>query len=171
MPGVGRFGFGIVGGVGVESQIFQNRVIEGMLVGVPTTPSSQVTGAGAYDFNADIATGLLAVDGTVKEYAVQADYDVGSGAAAILIVGQSVVYSIIAYKSKGDGVVYMKSVQGVVATTGLQVAPTDAAIEANLADGTFWYRLANVTVNRTGDTTVTQSQDNTVRPTLIITRA
>ena len=171
MPGTGRFGFGIVGGVGVESQIFQNRVIEGMLVGVPTTASTQVTGTGAYDYNVNIATGLLAVDGTVKEYAAQVDYDVGSGAVANLIVGQSMVYSIIAYKSRGDGAVYMKSVPGAAATTGAQVAPTDAVIEAGLATGTFWWRLADVTINRTGDTTVTQSQNNTVRPTLIIVRA
>jgi hypothetical protein len=169
MPNVntGNLGFGKVGGVGVEYEVFGNRVITGMLVGVPTTASTQVTGAGASDFNVNIAAGILAAGNIVKEFAAQADYDLASAAAAIIANGQSIVVSIIAYTSVADGVVRLRTIRGTVATTGSQVAPTDAVIAASLGTGTFWWKLADCTVNRTGDTTVTQSYNNAVRPSLI----
>ncbi len=169
MPGVntGNLGFGKAGGVGVEYEIFGNRVIVGMLVGTPTTASTQVTGAGASDFNVNIAAGILAVNGVVKEYAAQADYDLASAAANIITNGQSIVVAIVAFVSTADGVVRLRAIRGAAATTGSQVAPTDAAISAKFGDGTFWFRLADCTVNRTGDTTLTQSYNNAVRPTLI----
>lgn len=167
---IGRFGFGVVGGEGHEFQLFGNRIVQGMLVGAPTNASTQVTGTGAYDYNVNIAAGLLVCNDVVKEYAAQADYDVDHGAAANLVVGQSIVYSIVAYRSKGDGEVRLLSIPGVVATTGSQVAPPTATIEAKLADDTFYFKVADVTFNRTGDEAVTYSVNNAVRPTMVPTK-
>lgn len=156
----------VVGGVGVEFAIFANYIIEGMLLSAPTTSSTQTTGNGASDYNVDIAPGLLAVGSTVKEYAAQADFSLGTDSPE-MVAGQSRVYDIVAYRSVGDGNVYLKVFKGAAATTGQQQPPTDASIEASLAAGTYWMRVGRVTVNRTGDTTVTQTQDNTVRNTLV----
>lgn len=154
-----------VNGVTGIYQRLSDRVMQGCLVGAPTTASSQVTGTGASDFNADITAGLVLVDGTKKEFAVQADFDVASAAAALMTAGQSIVYSIIALKNPVAGTISMVSLPGAAATTGSQVALTDAEITALYAVGTQWIRIANVTVNRTADTIITQSADNTVRPT------
>ena len=108
----------------------------------------------------------MAVDGQVKEYAAQADYDVahaGTG-SALLTSLYSRVYTIVAYVNPADGLPALRVIVGVAALTPAQVAPTDAAIDAEFADAVPWYRIAEVTINRTGDTTVTQSQVNSVRP-------
>lgn len=156
-----------VGGRGIEFEHFANRVITGMLVGAPTSASTQATGAsGASDYNVDITPGILAVDGVALEFAVQADFAIGNDSAE-MIVGQSKIYTIIAVKSLMQAAPRLQVVKGAAATTGAQVAPTDDEIDAMFADNTKWFRLAEVTVNRTADTTVTQSQNNAKRPLLI----
>lgn len=152
------------GGFALESETRANLVHHGMLVGAPTNASTQVTGTGASDYNVNIAAGILAVDGTIKEYAAQADYDLASSATGLLASGESFIVSIVAYKNILTGVVGLRNFAGAAATTGAQVAPTDAEITAGFGANTVWYRLADCTVNRTGATTVTQSYNNTVRP-------
>jgi hypothetical protein len=60
-------------------------------------------------------------------------------------------------------------VKGTPDTTGTQVAPTDAEIQTAVGAGNDWVKIAECTLNRTGDTTVTESQDNTGRPVLGVT--
>lgn len=167
--GSGYFGFNVVGGQGTEFQMFQNRVVEGMLVGAPTNASTQATGTGASDYNCNIAAGILVCNGKKTEFAAQADYDIGTATTgnAILANGQSMVVSLVVHCSVITGLVTLQAIRGTIATTGSQVAPTKATIEAKLAPNTFWFKLADVTVNRTGDTTVTQSYNNLVRPCLV----
>jgi hypothetical protein len=149
---------------GPEAEHFRNRIATGMLVGAPTSASTQVTGTGASDFNANISAGILAVDGVVREYAAQADYAIATSAAQQMAAGQSRVYTVVAYINPADGLPALRVVAGAAATTGDQVAPTDAVIGAEFADNVPWYRVAEVTVNRTADTTITQSANNAVRP-------
>lgn len=164
--GSGRMGFGVVGGHGIEFGLEKNKVLQGVMVNAPTTPSAQLTGAGNGSYRVDITQGIVIVDGTALEVAVAAD-QLLEAAGNIMASGQSKVYSIVYFKSTSDGVVRQRTFGGTPATTGSQVAPTDAEIEANFGAGTVWFAFAQVTMNRTGDTTVTQSQVNTVRPTLV----
>ena len=156
----------LIGGQGVEFQHFANRIIEGMLMLAPSSASTQATGAGTLAVRVNINAGLQAVGSTVKELAAQADL-VLFNAATVLTTGQSVVFDIVAYRSKGDGLVYQRTFRGTAATTGSEVAPSDASIEAALEADTAWMRISRTTVNRTGDTTVTQTYNNTVRNTLV----
>lgn len=156
----------LTGGRGVEFQHFANRIVQGMMVLTPTNASTQATGTGALDLNVDIELGILAVGSTVREYDAQADYALLNESGA-LVDGESLIMAIVAYKSRGDNTIYLLNVKGAAAITGSQVAPTDAEIEVSFAADTYWMKIAEVTVNRTGDTSVTQSQDNTVRNTLV----
>lgn len=149
---------------------FKTRIVYGMVPATPTNASTQATGTGASDFNVDFKAvstgspaGLILVDGKALQVAAQADFDVAASAAQQMASGQSRIYTIIAFLNKYDQAVTLKSCAGAAATTGSQIALTDAEIDALLAPETVWMRICNVTVNRTGDTTVTQSYDTTVR--------
>jgi hypothetical protein len=168
--GSGNFGFNVVGGQVSDHQLFQNRIVDGMFVGTPTTASAQATGTGAFSYRVNVEKGIAIVNGKIKEYAAQADLVLQSGTTgnAILAVGQSINYSIVLFYNLGDNTIVQRIFKGAVATTGAQLFPTKAEIEAGFAPGTVWFRLANVTVNRTGDVdTMTFVYDNTVRPLLI----
>jgi hypothetical protein len=159
----------LIGGRGVEFQHFANRVITGMLVGAPTTASEQATGAtGNLTVSVNIAAGLLSVGSIVKEYAAAADYTIFATAASPIPNLSEVYFDIIAYKSVGNNTIYLKVVQGIVAVTTVgAVVPTDAVIEAYFETGTPWMKVGRTLVKRTGDTTLVQSYDNTVRNTLV----
>lgn len=153
-----------------HQHFFKTRIVYGMVPATPTNASTQATGTGASDYNVDfkaVATGspagLILVDGKAKQFAAQADFDVASSAAQQMASGQSRIYTIIAFLNHHDREIYLKSCPGAAATTGSQVALTDAEIDALLAPGTVWMRICDVTVNRTADTTVTQTYDTTVR--------
>ena len=160
---VGKLGFGVVGGLAAESELFGNLVANGLLVGAPTTASAQLTGAGNGSYRVDIAPGLIHVDKGVFEEAGAADVLL-EAAGNIMADGYSKVYTIFYWRHPGTGVIARKIVGGTAALTGAQVAPTVAEIEAGIPIGATWVAVANVTMNRTGATTVTQAQDNKIRP-------
>jgi hypothetical protein len=163
----GALGFGVVGVINPEWNLNRNRVVHGLLVAAATTTAStQATGDGASDINVDIGAGILMVDGLAKELVYQ-DSAALANATPLFDDGQSVVVSIVAVRSVGDGVVRLRNINGVVATTGAQVALPDVDIAAKFGAGTYWFKVADVTVNRTGDQTVTSTYDNTVRPLLV----
>lgn len=142
-----------------------NRVIEGGLVGDPTTGSSQLTGTGNTDWNANIAEAVVCVGGVVEHLAAAADFDVHSGSFLTgLADGSSCIAAIVA--KNVSGTVTIDKVVGTPAVTGSQVAPTDAEITAAIGASNPWVKIAEITLNRTGDTTVTESQDNGFRPVL-----
>ena len=140
--------------------------IDGGLAGTPTTASTQATGATgalAWRINVDKMVGTL--DGVAFELAAQADFVVYSGAGPITAApAQSIVYALVLLQA-ANGTFSTVVVAGTAAATGSQVAPTDAVIAADVtvAAGLRWVRLADLTINRTADTTVTQSQNNKVR--------
>lgn len=131
----------------------------GGLVSTPTTPSSQLTGTGNTTWNVNIAATLAANSQAGIELAASADFAVHSG-SQLVTSGQSCIAAIVVDYNGGSPT--FAAVKGAAATTGQQAAPTDAAITAALGDE-YWIKLAHCTINRTGDTTVTQSQDNSVR--------
>jgi len=127
--------------------------------------ATHVTSTGACAWRVNTAEGAVVVDGVYGSIAVAADYAVHATTAINgLAVGTSVVAAIVAKNVAGT--ISVDAVIGTPATTGSQVPPTDAVIQAELGADVSWVRLTDATLNRTADTTLTQSQDNTVRPIL-----
>lgn len=164
--GPGLYGFGVAGGEAVEAYLFKNQV-QGMLLAAPSTGSTQATGTGASDFNVNIAAGIVVVDGTPKEFAAQADFSLFSGTPADMADGESRVYSIIAVKSPVTGEISLQVWKGAAAASGSEKPVDRQTIIDSFDPNTFWFEVGRVTVNRTGDLTVTQSQDSTKRPLFV----
>lgn len=125
---------------------------------------SQGSGAGtALNFDVDVTAGHARVNGVdVLNTSTATDVDSGAGISFGATSGKSVVYGVVFNNGAGNATPGWKAVPGAVADTGSQVPPTDAQIEAAVGHAN-WKRLADVTVNRTGDTTVTSSIDNAVK--------
>lgn len=137
----------------------------GGLVIPPTTPSVQDAAGGDNHthWRVDVQAYIAEVGGVAFAQAAQADLLLCDGvlAAGALHVGDSVVCSI--YLRNRAGTVTQQILMGTPAVTGLEVAPTDAQITAACAAGDIWMRIADCTINRTGDAVVTQSENNLVR--------
>lgn len=134
--------------------------VEGLACLPPTNASTQATGAtGALDWNVDITQGFVVVNGVEVAFDVQADFDVFSDPSPI-IDGESIIGALVA--SEAAGTTSLEVVNGAAATTGSQVAPTDAEITTGVGHAR-WVKITELTLNRTGDTTVTQSQANAAR--------
>jgi len=145
-----------------------NRVVAGGLAKDPTTPSSQATGTGNTAWLINLDAVVVVVDGVMKEFAAQTDVVIHSGSYLTgFASGKSCKAAVVA---KLDGsTVTIETVKGTAATTGSEVGPTDAVIQAAMGAGKSWVKLAEDTLNRTGDLTVTQAHDNTARPVLGVT--
>lgn len=143
-------------------EFVRNQVNGGAVVGDPTTPSTQATGAtGATVVNVNIS----AIDATVNgiRYAAAAAADTAlhdttvytSDISGTLTNGKSAVITVCLAED-GAGTVSLETVKGSTATTGAQVAPTQAQITTKITHAR-WIKLYEVTINRTGDTAITQS--------------
>jgi hypothetical protein len=138
------------------------RVIYGMAYGTPLAASTQATGAVKPVWRVGgHSEGSFIVGGTIKSYVSStSDVTIPTGDVAVLAEGQSMVVAAV---GTTGGRHY---VPGTPATTGSELPPTAAQIVAWLVANskpTTYVRLSKFTINRTGDTTVTQSQDNTAR--------
>lgn len=142
-----------------------NRIHAGGIVKDPTTPSAQLTGTGHTTWSIDVEALIAACGAVLKELAVQADAVIHSGSYLTGFANGSSCIAAVVLKNV-SGTVTQAVVKGTPATTGSQVPPTDAEIQAAVGAGNDWVKFAEVTLNRTGDTTVTESQDNTLRPVL-----
>jgi hypothetical protein len=138
-----------------------NGVYEGLIASDPTTPSSQAAGVGNTAWRVNISAGSCVVNSVDKTHTAQGDFAVHGG-SLLLADGQS-VYAWLVEKNVA-GTVSTDVVKGAAATTGQQVAPTDAAVTTALGVST-WIKLARLTLNRTGDAAVTQAQNMTFRQT------
>lgn len=161
-----NFGFGKSAGPQALSNIFNNHIAVGMMIGAPTTASAQLTGTGATAIRVNIDKGVYVLDGDIIEAAAQADV-VLVNASSFMASGQSVIVDVIVYKSLGDLTYNQIAVAGAVATDGQEVPPTLATIQAKFAPGTVWYRIGRTKVNRSADTTLVQTYNNKVRPLLL----
>jgi len=140
-----------------------NRVYKNGMAGAPTTASTQLTGAGVTEWRVDIEALLVAVGGVLAEIAAAADFVIHD-TTNLFADGESVIAALVA--KNVSGTITVVAVKGAAAVTGSQVAPTDGEIQTAVGAGNDWIKIAECTINRTGDTSVTQSQDNTFRPAL-----
>jgi hypothetical protein len=148
----------------------KNRVVDGLIFSAPTSASTQASGAVPAVWRVDKSTGLVLVDGLVNQDpgAISLNIDGEYGVALpALGVGQSIVATYL-FVIFGNAEVWgSQIVLGTPATTASVLPPTNAEINAALialgANDPHYIRIAKLTLNRTGDTTVTQSQDNTWR--------
>jgi len=145
----------------------RNRV-EGCSVHDPTPASAQLTGTGNTTWSYDIGSGVVIVDGVALSVAAAVDQAIHSGSFLTGFTNGSSCMAALVAKNV-SGTVSLAVVKGTPATTGSQVAPTDAEIQAGVGAGNAWVKLAEFTLNRTADTTVTESQDINKRPILGVT--
>jgi len=149
---------------------WNQKHIEGCMLDDPTTPSTQAAGIGNTAWRVNMGAGIKVVDGTPVSQALTADIVVHSGSLlAGFVLGNSAIASIVAYGATGT----ILSVIGTPALIGAAAAPTKAAIQtavdvaAAVAD-TAWTAIGETRLDRTLDTTVVQTLDNTKRPLLSI---
>jgi hypothetical protein len=136
----------------------QQNHIEGIHAATPTTGSSQLTGTGNTDWNVNLSAGVAVVGGVAKTFDVQADYDVHSGSYYTGFAnGNAAIATIVA--KNDSGTVALAVVKGTAAVSG-----TDAEIQASVGAGVSWVKVCELTLERDGDTSVAESQDNTKRP-------
>lgn len=143
----------------------KNKVISGGICSDPTTPSSQLTGTGNTTWNVDHTAVEAVLNSLLGVAAAGTDVAIHSGSFLTGFTNGTSCVATVVLKNDA-GTISVDTVKGTPATTGSQVAPTDAEIQTALGADVAWIRLADCTLNRTGDTTVTESQDNTVRPLL-----
>lgn len=130
----------------------------GGLVGTPTTASTQASGAAETQWRVDVPRCVAVTSVGTIDVAAEADHVVHD-TTELVTNGQSCVAAVVADFNLGTPI--FSSIKGTAATTGQQTAPSDSAIDTALGHSN-WARLADCTINRTGDTTVTQSEDCSV---------
>jgi hypothetical protein len=133
-----------------------NVVFEGLTAEPPTTPSSQLTGAGNTTWNIDVSLGAAIVNSIEETFAVQADYAVHSG-SKLLDNGQA-IYTWLLLAESG-GTVAFTTVDGTAATSGSEVAPTDTEITTGVGHAN-WIKIALLHLHRDGDTSLAQTESN-----------
>lgn len=106
------------------------------------------------------APGEVVIDHRVAQLASAESITVNSGNT--LADGSSISATLVAYWDESAGKIKRKMVEGTAATTGSQVAPTDAAIETSCGTDAF-VKLGTVTFGRSSST-ISVTLDHTVRP-------
>lgn len=156
-----------------------NRVADGVIAKAPTTASTQATGStGATAARIDLTSGMVVVNGQSKEFALEADRvlhdttvytgaDAGAGTTTLTGTKKAIITVVAASDSAtyGSGAITLINCKGATHDTA-PVECTDAEIQTKVGAGLPWVKVCKVQINRTGDTTITQSQDSTVRPLL-----
>lgn len=148
----------------------KNKVVVGGIGSDPTTPSAQLTGTGNTTWSVDHTAVEGIVDGVLGAGAAATDFAIHSGSFLTGFTNGSSCVAAVVLKNDG-GTISVDKVLATPATTGAEKAPTDAEIQTALGAGVEWIRLFECTLNRTADTTVTESQTNQVRPILGVTVA
>lgn len=142
-----------------------NRVHEGGRSGAPTSASTQLTGAGGVtEWRINIAALVVAVAGILADIAASADEVIHDTTNLLNAVGQTCWAAVVAKNVAGT--ITVVTVKGTAAATASAVPPTDAVIQAAVGAGNSWVKLAECEITRSGDTAVTQTEDNTIRPVL-----
>jgi len=145
-----------------------NKILAGGLLKDPTTGSSQLTGTGNTTWNVDIEALAAIVNGVAFESAAQADVAIHSGSFLTGLADGNSCKAAIVLKNVA-GTVSQVIVKGTPALTGSEVAPTDTEIQTAVGAGNEWIKIGECTLDRTGDTTVDEAQDNGKRPILGVT--
>jgi hypothetical protein len=132
-------------------------VYSGGLVSDPTTPSSQLTGAGNTTWNVNVSAADAQVNSVDDSVAASADESIHSGSNLLSAVGKA-IYAYVVLAESG-GAIAIDSVKGTEDDLGSEVAPTDAEITTGVGHAN-WIKLALIHLSRTADTTVVQTQTN-----------
>jgi hypothetical protein len=144
-------------------RLHDDNHVEGGWLSAPGTPSAQASGVGDTTWNVNVDAGRVVVDG-VELTIGQADLSIhASSLLAGLVDGASAIARIVAKNAAGT--VSLVAVKGTPATTGSEVAPTDADVNTAVSN-VPWVEIGQTTLNRTGDATVTQTYDRVSRPRL-----
>jgi len=142
-----------------------NHAEGGLVTDGGTTQPTGVSAAPNFDVDVSALVGVC--DGVACELVAQtdADSDAGDGVDFGATSGFSCIFAVVLETGTDNDTPAIKGIAGAVAADGSEVAPTDAEIDTDLSHA-HWVRLANVTLQRTGDTAVTVTIDNTVRPSV-----
>ena len=143
------------------ASFLRNSVQAGLLAGAPTAASTHADG-GAYDFNVDIEPGLVKVNNVLKEFAAQVDFDIDNGAESpISSSATDIIYTVVA--AEEDGNITLEVVAGAAAGSEDVKPPTDEDISTEVGHDN-WIKLFNTKISRTGASAISQTYDNSVRP-------
>jgi len=145
-----------------------NSVHGGSGATVPTSASTQTAGgAGLTEWRIDVEQLVVCVGGKAATLAAQSDLLLYSGNSLLDAVGKSAKASLIAVNAAG--VISLAFAVGAGALTGSEKSVGATALQAAAGAGNDWIQVAECTINRTLDTVVTQTQDNSQRPILGVT--
>lgn len=148
-------------------EVHRNQFI-GAGVVAPGSASTQASGTGNTTWRVGQSLIHTLVGGVFTEIAAITNFSIhASSYLTGFANGNSCVATLVI--SSALGVNSVTAIKGTPAVTGSQVAPTDAQIQAALGVGVPWVKLGSTTLNRTGDTTVTQSYDQSKRTMLAMT--
>lgn len=143
------------------ASFLRNSVQAGLLAGAPTAASAHADGD-AYDFNVDIEPGLVKVNNVLKEFAAQANFDIDNGAESpISSSATDIIYTVVA--AEEDGNITLEVVAGAAAGSEDVAPPTDEDISTEVGHDN-WIKLFNTKISRTGTSAISQTYDNSVRP-------
>ena len=128
--------------------------------------TTQATGAnGTLNFDADaslLAQGDIAGVPHTLVAATDVDSDAGDSVAWGALTGKSVIFAVVLSSGADNDTPVYIGVPGAVADDGEEVAPDSDAIDTAVGDSN-WALAAHMTVQRTGDTAVTVTVDNSAR--------
>jgi hypothetical protein len=145
---------------GTSATLRTGGIVPLRLLTDPSTGSSQLTGEGNTTWNVKIAAHECEVGGVNKVFAEQDDFSVHAGSyLAGFANGTSCIAAIV--NKNVSGTVSTVAVKGTPATTGSEVAPTDTEIQAAVGAANAWVKVGEITLERDGDTSVAESQQNT----------
>jgi len=160
----------IPSGKAVEHWLGKNKVL-GPVLAPPTTASNIKTTATAdHDFNVNLNQTGVYVDGMPLNIDAAADVDLShSASASLLAIGESIIYALVAYRSKGDGVVRTDWVAGTVKVHASVVRPTKAEIIAalGLTDDTVFFVVGETRLKCTDEEVLAQEINNLTSPAMI----
>lgn len=161
-------GFGnreYIGGGDAADYQESTKVLRGCMIQAPTNASTINTGTPIHDFNVNLEGGALAIDGVVENVAPAADVDVSSGSSAPVTSGQSIIYCLIYWLSKGDRKIRSKWVAGTAAAHATVQRPTKEQVETAIGSSdVMWICVGETRLKCTGATAVTQEYNNAVAP-------
>lgn len=121
----------------VQRDLAVDLAVQGLLAYTPTNASSST------DWNVNLTAGEVVFhpDDHYEQFDAQADFDVYNG-AALIAAGQSVYARVVVRDVSGT--VSLFSVVGTADTTGDEVEPTDAEVQAAVGATAPWYDVALV---------------------------
>jgi hypothetical protein len=148
----------LASGAGASNTALDGRVYHGGLVTAPTSASTQLTGAsGVTEWRVNVSAAEANVNSVDGIIAASADEVIHDTTNLLDAVGKSCYAAVVLAES--GGTIAIATVKGTAAVTASAVAPTVAQITAGVGHAN-WIYLAMCLINRTADTTVTQSQTN-----------